>query len=159
MKSLYGAMLLLTAMASCAVEEGPERSAANADSAMVDELGAPAATGVTAAMPAEAAQAMKAAEERNLAPLFYECPPRIAFDPVTLNGNGAQVTTDWTALRSTSYPLDKPRLAGTPMRWYAFCGTTQSADPWMVVRKTLPAGYSACTTSAVGVVPAWLVCT
>lgn len=156
MKCLCSAMLLLTAMAGCAVEGGPETSTANE---LGDELGAPAATAVTAMIPAEAAQAMKAAEERSLAPLFYECPPRIAFDPVTLNSNGAQITTDWTALRSTSYLLDKPRLAGSPMRWYVFCGTTQSADPWVSVRKTLPAGYSACTTSAVGVVPAWLVCT
>lgn len=155
MKSVCAAMLLLAAMAGCASEEEPGTPGERAE--IADELGAPTATEVMAAMPAEAARAMR--EAQALAPLFYECPPRIAFDPVALNGNGGPVTSDWTALRSVSYALDKPKLAGNPMRWYAMCGTTQSADPWLSLRKALPAGYSTCTTSAVGVVPAWLVCT
>lgn len=159
MKSVCAAMLLLAAMAGCASEEGLELGAPGERAERADELGAPTATEVTAAMPAEAAQAMREASASALAPLFYECPPRIAFDPVALNGNGGPVSSDWTALRSASYALDKPKLAGNPMRWYAMCGTTQSADPWVSLRKALPAGYTTCTTSAVGVVPAWLVCT
>jgi hypothetical protein len=151
MKSICGAMLFLAAMAGCAVEGGPEPSAAS-----LDEL---AAADATAAMPAEAAKAMQAAQTLGLTPLFYACPPRLTFQPIAADANGNDVVTDWTAMRSTAYSLDKPKLGGTPMRWVAMCGTTQSADPWVSLRKILPAGYSTCTTSAVGVVPAWLVCT
>lgn len=159
MKSVCGAMLFLTAMVGCAVEEGPERSANDERAESDAELGAPTAIEVTAVMPTEAAKAMQAAAAQGLAPLFYSCPPRLTFQPIAQDANGNDLMTDWTALRSTPYPLDKPYLGGTPMRWYAFCGTTKSADPWVSLRKTLPVGYSACTTSAAGVTPAWLVCT
>jgi hypothetical protein len=157
MKSIFGAMLFFAAMAGCAVEGEPETNPAR-----LDERGAHAATDVTdvtVAMPAEAAKAMQAAKTLGLAPLFYACPPRLTVQPIAADASGNDVMTDWIAMRSTAYSLDKPKLGGNPMRWVAMCGTTQSADPWASLRKILPAGYSTCTTSAVGVVPAWLVCT
>jgi hypothetical protein len=154
MKSICGAMLFLAATAGCAVEGAPEPNAAS-----LDELAAATATDATDAMPAEAVKAMQAARTLGLTPLFYACPPRLTFQPIAADANGNDVTTDWTAMRSTAYALDKPKLGGNPMRWVAMCGTTQSADPWVSLRKILPAGTSTCTTSAVGVVPAWLVCT
>lgn len=109
-------------------------------------------------MPAAAVKAMKDAEGAALAPLFFACPRYLTYEPQGMDSNGNS-TTDWYGPVADLLDVNKPTTILIGSTFQVICGSTQSNRDLISVRKNLPAGYSSCTTSPVGQVNAWFVCT
>jgi hypothetical protein len=109
-------------------------------------------------MPAAAVAAMENAKGAAFAPLFFACPRYLSYEPLGFDEYGNR-TTDWYGPVTDLLDVDKPTTRSYGTTVVLFCGSTMSNRDSLSVRKTLPTGYSSCTTSPVGQVDAWFVCT
>ncbi|OJT17930.1 hypothetical protein BO221_43870 [Archangium sp. Cb G35] len=139
-----GVMLFGVLLAAC--EPSPQ----------VDDAGAQSST--LSNMPAAAVKAMKDAERVGMTPLFFACPRYLTYEPQGIDSN-ANSTPDWYGPVADLLDVDKPTTNFIGGTFQVICGSTQSNRSLLSVRKSLPAGYSSCTTSPVGQVDAWFVCT
>jgi hypothetical protein len=105
-----------------------------------------------------AVKAMKDAESAALTPIFFACPRYLTYEPQGIDSNGNS-TPDWYGPVADLLDVDKPTMTCFGTTCQVICGSTQSNRELISVRKTLPTGYSSCTTSPVGQVNAWFVCT
>jgi hypothetical protein len=140
-----GGVLLFGVLLAACVPSPPE-----------DDLGAQSST--LSNMPAAAVKAMKDAEGAAMTPLFFACPRYLTYEPKGMDRDG-NYTTDWFGPVADLLDVDKPTTVFIGTTFQVICGSTQSNRSLISVRKNLPAGYSSCTTSPVGQVDAWFVCT
>ncbi|MFE8603558.1 hypothetical protein [Archangium violaceum] len=139
-----GVMLFGVLLAAC--EPNPPEDALGAQSSTLSN------------MPAAAVKAMKDAERAAMTPLFFACPRYLTYEPQGIDSKGNS-TTDWFGPVADLLDVDKPTTNFIGGTFQVICGSTQSNRALISVRKNLPAGYSSCTTSPVGQVDAWFVCT
>jgi hypothetical protein len=125
-------------------------------SAAEEEVGAQSST--ISNMPATAAKAMKDAEGAAMTPLFFACPRYLTYEPIGFDSNGNDVP-GWFGPIADQLDVDKPTFGFVGSTFQVICGTTQSNRSLMSVRRNLPTGYSTCTTTPLGQVDAWFVCT
>jgi hypothetical protein len=147
MKNLSAVVSMIVLFAACVAEPAQDQVAQSAS-----------AVEKPPAMPAAAAKAMKDAGSLNLTPIFVVCPYYLTYTADSFDENGNEVY-GWLGIELDVFVADKPTVSTFGTTKFTVCGTTQSPHSFMSVRKALPAGYTTCTTSAVGTAAAWFVCT